>query len=79
MVLDEQNPHTRHTRDGTVTKLDVNNRVHTDMWMCLSETGPDFMWQGQRVHKPVRRAALCRGGEAEVSQFEEVEHRIEWS
>ena len=48
VVLDEENPHIRNTRDGTVIKLDVNNGVYTmDMWICLDETGPVFSWQGQ--------------------------------
>ena len=48
VVLDEKNPHIRNTRDGTVTKLDVNNGVYTmDMWICLDETGPVFSWQGR--------------------------------
>ena len=29
VVLDEKNPHSRNTRDGTVIKLDVNNGVYT--------------------------------------------------
>ena len=48
VVLDENNPHIRNTRDGTVIKLDVNNGVYTmDIWICLDETGPVFSWQGQ--------------------------------
>ena len=48
VVLDEQNPHIRNTRDGTVIKLDVNNGVYTmDMWICLDETGRVFSSQGQ--------------------------------
>ena len=48
VVLDEQNPHIRNNRDGTVIKLDVNNRVYTmEMWICFDETGPYFSWQGQ--------------------------------
>ena len=35
VVLDEKNPHTRNTRDGTMIKLDVNNAVHTmKMWIA---------------------------------------------
>ena len=46
VVLDEQKPHIRKIRDGTVIKLDVNNGVYTmDMWICLDETGPDFSSQ----------------------------------
>ena len=33
VVLDEQNPHIRNNRDGTVIKLDVNNEVCTP-WTC---------------------------------------------
>ena len=48
VVPHEKNPHIRNTRDGTVIKLDVNNRVCTmDMWICLDETGQDFSWQGK--------------------------------
>ena len=40
-VLDDKNPHIRNNRDGTATKLDVNNGVYTmGMWVCLDETGP---------------------------------------
>ena len=48
VVLDENNPHIRNNRDGTVIKLDVNNGVYTmDMWVCLDEPGLVFSWQGQ--------------------------------
>ena len=48
VVLDEKNPHIRNNRDGTVTKLDVNNGMYTmDMWVCLDEICPEFSWQGQ--------------------------------
>ena len=47
-MLDEENPHVRNNRDGTVIKLDVNYGVCTmDVWVCLDETGPVFSWQGQ--------------------------------
>ena len=72
--------------DGTLIKLDVNNGVYTmDMWICLDETGPVFQLAGTvsgqaAFDKPARPAALCRGGDAEVSQVEEVESKeFEWS
>ena len=53
-VLDEKYPHIRNTRDGTMIKLDVNNRGYTmDMWICLDESSPVFSWQGQFVVKPL--------------------------
>ena len=50
VVLDEKNSHIRNYRDGTIIKLDVNNRVYVytmDIWVCLDETGPVFSWLGQ--------------------------------
>ena len=48
LLLDENNPYIRNTRDGTMIKLDVNSGVYTmDMWVGLDETGPVFSCQGQ--------------------------------
>ena len=33
VLLDEENPHIRNNRDGTVIKLDVNN------WVCTMDMG----------------------------------------
>ena len=51
-----------------------------DMRICLDETGLVFSWAGTlssqtALGKIVRLAALCRGEEAEISQFEEVEEQ----
>ena len=48
VVLGEKNPHIRNIRDGTVIKLDVNNSIYTmNMWICLDEPCPVFVWHGQ--------------------------------
>ena len=60
VVLDEKNPHIRNIRDGTMTKMDVNNGVYTvDMRICLDETGLVFQLAGTvsgqpAFDKPVR-------------------------
>ena len=47
VVHDEESPHIRNIRDGTMIKIDVNNGVYTlDMWSCLDETGPVFSREG---------------------------------
>ena len=67
----------RNTRGGTIIELDVNSGVYTmDMRICLDEPGLVFSWAGTlssqtALDKIVRLAALCRGEEAEISQFEE--------
>ena len=50
LVLDEKNPHIRNNRDGTVIKLDVNNRLKTkNMWFASMKqvqflAGRDSEW-----------------------------------
>ena len=61
VVLDDKNPRIRNIRDGTMTKMDVNNGVYTmDMWICLDETSPAFSWQGQQVGKPISTSLQSR-------------------
>ena len=84
VVLDAKNPHIRNTRDGTVIKLDVNNGVQTmDMWVRLDKKRSSFKLAGTEsgqtaIDKLVRLLALCGGGEAEISQFGEIED-TEWN
>ena len=85
VVMDEENPHIRDNRDGTVIRLDVNNGVYTvDMWVCLNETGPCFQLartvSGSSVtNKLVRPRTKCsseieeRAAEQELNGLEEGE------
>ena len=76
VVLDAKNPHVRHTGDGTVIKLCVNNGVcTTDMSVCLDETGLVFSWQGQWVARVSQRKWL---GAREVRRLEQQNRWVPW-
>ena len=63
VVLDEQNPHIRNTRDGTMINLDVNNDVYTmDRWICLDETGPVQFSAGRDSEWSSRFRQACKAG-----------------
>ena len=65
-------------RAGNIAVLDARNpHVTLDMWTSFVKTAPIFSGQGQwggqtAVDNLVRLVALCRGGEAEIRQFEEI-------
>ena len=77
VVLDEKNPHIRNIRDGTVIKLDVISvhKGHVGSFRCNRSS---FQLAGTvsghtAFDKLVGLVAMCRGGEAEISQIEEME------
>ena len=54
---DEKNPLRRTNRDGTIIKLDVNNKVYTmDRLIGLDVTGSVFSWQGSEWPNRFRQA-----------------------